>query len=45
MLNKDNIKDGTVFIEGLFHFNNHWLLYYGEADSAIGVAEAKELLE
>jgi len=31
-------KDGTVFIQGLVHFQNKWFLYYGTADSAIGVA-------
>jgi predicted GH43/DUF377 family glycosyl hydrolase len=30
--------DGTVFIQGLVHFKGKWLLYYGAADSAIGVA-------
>lgn len=29
---------GTVFIEGLVFFKGKWLLYYGCADSAIGVA-------
>lgn len=29
---------GTVFIEGLVHFKGKWLLYYGGADSTIGVA-------
>lgn len=31
-------KDGTVFIEGLVFFNNKWHLYYGCADSKVGVA-------
>jgi predicted GH43/DUF377 family glycosyl hydrolase len=31
-------KEGTVFIEGLVHFHNKWFLYYGAADSVIGVA-------
>jgi predicted GH43/DUF377 family glycosyl hydrolase len=31
-------KGGTVFIQGLVHFNATWFLYYGTADSAIGVA-------
>lgn len=31
-------KAGTVFIQGLVHFNDKWFLYYGTADSAIGVA-------
>jgi predicted GH43/DUF377 family glycosyl hydrolase len=29
---------GTVFIEGLVYFKNKWLLYYGCADSRVGVA-------
>lgn len=29
---------GTVFIEGLVYFKNKWLLYYGCADSFVGVA-------
>lgn len=29
---------GTVFVEGLVHFNNKWFLYYGCADSRVGVA-------
>lgn len=31
-------KDGTVFIEGLVYFQNKWFLYYGCADSKVGVA-------
>ncbi len=31
-------QGGTVFIQGLVHFQNRWFLYYGTADSAIGVA-------
>ncbi len=31
-------KNGTVFIEGLVPFQGRWLLYYGTADSAVGVA-------
>lgn len=31
-------KDGTVFIEGLVLFKNKWHLYYGCADSKVGVA-------
>lgn len=31
-------KDGTVFIEGLAYLNNKWFLYYGCADSKVGVA-------
>lgn len=38
-------EKGTVFIEGLIPFRGKWLLYYGTADSAVGVAvcEQKEL--
>ena len=32
---------GTVFIQGLVHFHDQWILYYGTADSAIGVAVGK----
>lgn len=31
-------KDGTVFIEGLVYYQNKWYLYYGTADSYVGVA-------
>lgn len=31
-------KDGTVFIEGLVFFKGEWFLYYGCADSRVGVA-------
>lgn len=31
-------RDGTVFIEGLVHFHGKWYLYYGCADSYVGVA-------
>lgn len=31
-------ENGTVFIEGLIPFRDKWLLYYGTADSAVGVA-------
>ncbi|HSX10869.1 MAG TPA: glycoside hydrolase family 130 protein [Chlamydiales bacterium] len=31
-------KNGTVFVEGLVPFHGRWLLYYGTADSAVGVA-------
>lgn len=31
-------KDGTVFIEGLVYNNDKWYLYYGCADSFVGVA-------
>ena len=30
---------GTVFTEGLVFFHGRWLLYYGAADSFVGVAE------
>ncbi len=30
--------DGTVFCEGLVHFDGKWFLYYGCADSMVGVA-------
>lgn len=30
--------DGTVFIEGLAYLHNKWYLYYGCADSQVGVA-------
>ena len=33
-------KEGTVFVQGLVHFQDHWFLYYGAADSVIGVAVA-----
>lgn len=31
-------KDGTVFVEGLVFHRNKWFLYYGCADSQVGVA-------
>ncbi len=31
-------KAGTVFIEGMVYHNNKWLLYYGCADSRVGLA-------
>lgn len=31
-------KEGTTFIEGLVPFNGRWYLYYGTADSRVGVA-------
>ncbi|UJH67049.1 glycoside hydrolase family 130 protein [Allomuricauda sp. SCSIO 65647] len=31
-------KSGTVFAEGLVHFGSKWFLYYGTADSFVGVA-------
>ncbi len=30
--------DGTVFVEGLVYFQGKWILYYGTADSFVGVA-------
>lgn len=33
-------KDGTTFVEGLVLFKNKWYLYYGTADSMVGVATA-----
>ena len=30
--------DGTVFVEGLVFFHGKWYLYYGCADSKVGVA-------
>ena len=32
---------GTTFIEGLVPFNGRWFLYYGTADSRVGVAVSK----
>ena len=29
---------GTTFVEGLVHFHGRWYLYYGTADSRVGVA-------
>jgi len=34
-------KEGTTFVEGLVRFNGRWLLYYGTADSRVGVATAR----
>lgn len=31
-------KAGTTFIEGLVYFDNKWFLYYGTADSMVGLA-------
>jgi len=31
-------KAGTTFIEGLVYFQNKWFLYYGTADSMVGLA-------
>lgn len=33
---------GTTFAEGLVYFHNQWLLYYGCADSLVGVALGRE---
>ncbi|MGH7448431.1 MAG: glycoside hydrolase family 130 protein, partial [Longimicrobiales bacterium] len=30
--------EGTTFVEGLIHFKGQWYLYYGTADSRVGVA-------
>jgi predicted GH43/DUF377 family glycosyl hydrolase len=30
--------EGTTFLEGLVPFNGRWFLYYGTADSRVGVA-------
>jgi predicted GH43/DUF377 family glycosyl hydrolase len=35
---KGQYESGAVFIQGLVYFKNSWLLYYGAADSRIGVA-------
>ncbi|WP_297796718.1 glycoside hydrolase family 130 protein [uncultured Eudoraea sp.] len=35
-------KAGTTFIEGLVFFKNKWILYYGTADSMVGVAIKSE---
>ena len=34
-------KDGTTFLEGLVFFEGKWHLYYGTADSMVGVAISK----
>lgn len=34
-------QDGTTFVEGLVLFDDAWYLYYGTADSMVGVARAK----
>lgn len=33
-------KDGTTFVEGLVYFDEKWYLYYGTADSMVGVVSA-----
>jgi len=35
-------KAGTTFIEGLVWFKGRWLLYYGTADSMVGLAVVSE---
>ncbi len=35
-------QDGTTFVEGLVYFNDAWYLYYGTADSMVGVARAEK---
>lgn len=35
-------KDGTTFVEGLVYFNDKWYLYYGTADSMVGMATASQ---
>jgi predicted GH43/DUF377 family glycosyl hydrolase len=32
----------VVFLEGMVPFRGRWFLYYGTADSKIGVATAKQ---
>ncbi|WP_031425547.1 glycoside hydrolase family 130 protein [Flavimarina sp. Hel_I_48] len=34
-------KDGTTFVEGLVYFHEQWYLYYGTADSMVGMATAQ----
>ena len=34
--------DGTTFVEGLVFFKNQWYLYYGTADSMVGVVTSPE---
>lgn len=33
---------GTTFLEGLVYFHNAWFLYYGCADSLVGVARSEQ---
>lgn len=35
-------KDGTTFIEGLVFFQDQWFLYYGTADSMVGVVKSEK---
>lgn len=37
-------EQGTTFIEGLVYFGGQWLLYYGSADSVVGVAASASLV-
>ncbi len=41
---KGQYKAGTTFAEGLVFFKGQWLLYYGTADSFVGLAVGKERL-
>ncbi|MDT0685923.1 glycoside hydrolase family 130 protein [Autumnicola psychrophila] len=34
-------KDGTTFVEGLTYFDGKWYLFYGTADSMVGMATAE----
>lgn len=34
---KGQYSDGTTFLEGLVYFKNRWFIYYGTADSQVGV--------
>ncbi len=34
-------KDGTTFVEGMVYFKDKWYLYYGTADSMVGMATAE----
>ncbi|MGD8427234.1 MAG: glycoside hydrolase family 130 protein [Balneolaceae bacterium] len=34
-------KSGTTFLEGLVYFKDRWLIYYGTADSRVGVVAWK----
>ncbi len=36
-------KAGTVFVEGLVLFHDQWYLYYGTADTYVGVATAPHM--
>lgn len=37
---RSGLVNNVVFCEGIVQFNGQWLLYYGEADSKLGVAVA-----